>query len=88
VLHSLLLTARSRGGGEVIVLHIFETEGTLSIPDMALWNYVGKKSWEAELSSWRIEMDADPRVPHERHLDHFVHVANGCEEPEKTACGR
>ena len=59
------------------------THGSLSLPDLALWNYPGERSWYAEL------MRSQSFVRHEdaytRQLQHFKAVIEGLEPPLCTA---
>ncbi|KAK1762428.1 NAD(P)-binding protein [Phialemonium atrogriseum] len=63
---------------------IFGTDATLSVPDMTRWSYDGcaVKSWEGEMTSQRLEVDAG--VAFERQLAHFVGVIRDREEPRCT----
>jgi len=55
------------------------THGSLSLPDLALWNYRGERSWHAELTQERTPVHkADP---YQRQLQHFKAVVEGHEAP-------
>jgi predicted dehydrogenase len=59
------------------------THGSLSLPDLALWNYPGERSWYAELTksqSFVHQGDA-----YTRQLQHFKAVIEGREPPLCTA---
>lgn len=78
----LMPRARRESGEEIDVYRIFGTQGTLSVPDMTLWNYgEGPSSWTNEIRSRKLDLDDDPRVPFDRQLDHFVNVVRGTEAP-------
>lgn len=63
---------------------IFGTDATLSVPDMTMWSYKGKKqkSWHEELV--RETVPVSDGVPFELQLEHFVKVIQGKEEPSCT----
>jgi predicted dehydrogenase len=55
------------------------THGALSLPDLALWNYQGERSWYAEMTrsqSYVHQVDA-----YTRQLQHFKAVIEGREQP-------
>ncbi|MCX7250241.1 MAG: Gfo/Idh/MocA family oxidoreductase [Burkholderiales bacterium] len=53
------------------------TQGSLSLPDLALWNYRGERSWHAELS--REQTMVHLADPYARQLEHFAGVIEGRE---------
>jgi predicted dehydrogenase len=59
------------------------TEGSLSLPDLALWTYRGERSWHAELSCERTPVHAAD--PYLRQLLHFRAVARGEDPPACSA---
>jgi len=55
------------------------THGSLSLPDLALWNYRGERSWHAELTLEQTMVHkADP---YSWQLQHFAAVIDGREAP-------
>jgi predicted dehydrogenase len=55
------------------------THGSLSLPDLALWNYRGERSWHAELTKEQtVVHQADP---YSRQLQHFKAVIERTEAP-------
>ncbi len=55
------------------------THGSLSLPDLALWNYRGERSWHAELTQEKtVVHQADPYT---RQLQHFRAVIEGQDAP-------
>lgn len=58
---------------------ILGTHGSLSLPDLGLWQYRGERSWHAELSheETRVHL-ADPYT---RQLEHFAAVIAGQAQP-------
>lgn len=64
---------------DVVSHQILGTHGSLSLPDLGLWQYRGERSWHAELSheETRVHM-ADPYT---RQLEHFADVIAGRVEP-------
>ncbi len=55
------------------------THGSLSLPDLSLWNYRGERSWHAEMTQEKTFVhQADP---YERQLQHFKAVIDGSEAP-------
>lgn len=58
---------------------IMGTHGSLSLPDLELWNYRGDRSWHAELTQEKTFVHkADPYT---RQLEHFAAVIAGQETP-------
>ena len=55
------------------------THGSLSLPDLALWNYRGDRSWHAELT--REQTVLHQADPYTRQLQHFKAVIDGTEAP-------
>lgn len=64
---------------DVLSHQIMGTHGSLSLPDLGLWQYRGERSWHAELAheERRVHM-ADPYT---RQLEHFAAVARRNAEP-------
>ena len=59
------------------------TQGSLSIPDLQLWNYRGERSWYAELTQEKTFVHvADPYT---LQLQHFKAVIEGTEAPLSSA---
>ena len=54
------------------------TQGSLSLPDLALWNYRGERSWHAELT--REQSMVHLADPYQRQLEHFAAVIDGREQ--------
>ncbi|WP_137896830.1 Gfo/Idh/MocA family oxidoreductase [Ramlibacter sp. 2FC] len=55
------------------------TQGSLSLPDLALWHYRGERSWHAELT---LEQTAVHKAdPYTQQLQHFQAVIEGREAP-------
>ena len=55
------------------------THGSLSLPDLALWNYRGDRSWHAEMTLEKTFVHkADA---YSRQLQHFAAVIEGRETP-------
>ena len=55
------------------------TEGSLALPQMHLWKYVGKKGWYAPLYRETLKVGkVDPQV---RQMQHFCRVIRGEEAP-------
>ncbi|NVO04600.1 MAG: Gfo/Idh/MocA family oxidoreductase [Rhodoferax sp.] len=55
------------------------TQGSLSLPDLALWSYQGERSWHAEISLEQTPVHkADPYTA---QLQHFAAVIAGTEAP-------
>ena len=55
------------------------THGSLSLPDLALWNYRGERSWHAEIT--REQTFVHKADPYTRQLAHFKAVIEGTEAP-------
>lgn len=55
------------------------TQGSLSLPDLSLWNYRGERHWHAELVREQAMVHAQD--PYERQLQHLRGVAEGRETP-------
>jgi predicted dehydrogenase len=55
------------------------TQGSLSLPDLALWNYRGERSWHAELT--REQTMVHLADPYTLQLEHFAGVIEGREAP-------
>lgn len=55
------------------------THGSLSLPDLALWNYRGERSWHAELT--REQTMVHQADPYTGQLQHFKAVIDGTEAP-------
>ena len=55
------------------------THGSLSLPDLALWNYRGERSWHAELT--REQTVVHKGDPYTGQLLHFADVIEGREAP-------
>jgi predicted dehydrogenase len=62
---------------------IMGTQGSLSLPDLALWHYQGERHWHAELSREQTMVHA--ANPYERQLLHFAAVIAGEQAPLCTA---
>jgi len=58
---------------------IMGTHGSLSLPDLGLWQYRGERSWHAELS--HEETRVHVADPYTRQLEHFADVIAGQAEP-------
>ena len=58
---------------------IMGTHGSLSLPDLGLWQYRGERSWHAELS--HEETRVHVADPYTRQLEHFAAVIAGQAEP-------
>lgn len=55
------------------------THGSISLPDLALWNYRGERSWHAEITQEKtVVHKADPYTG---QLQHFAAVIDGKEAP-------
>ncbi|MBK7657518.1 MAG: Gfo/Idh/MocA family oxidoreductase [Betaproteobacteria bacterium] len=54
------------------------TQGSLSLPDLALWSYAGERSWHAEIT--REERNVHKADPYTQQLLHFAAVI-ACAEP-------
>lgn len=62
---------------------VFGSEGTLSVPDMTLWDYGDRdNSWGSELSSTKLSVP-DMRIPFEEQIAHFLRVIG---EGEQASC--
>jgi predicted dehydrogenase len=59
------------------------THGSLSLPDLALWNYRGERSWHAEFT--REQTMVHVADPYTRQLAHFAAVAERRAAPLCTA---
>ena len=59
------------------------THGSLSLPDLALWNYPGERSWYAEMT--RSQSYVHQGDAYTRQLQHFNAVIEGREQPLCTA---
>jgi predicted dehydrogenase len=59
---------------------IFGSEGSLSVPDMTLWSYNGKRSWTEKIKSEILEAP-EMNIPFELQIEHFVKVIRGEERP-------
>ena len=59
------------------------THGSLSLPDLALWNYPGERSWYAEMT--RSQSYVHQGDAYTRQLQHFKAVIEGREQPLCTA---
>lgn len=58
----------------------FGSEGSLSVPDMTLWEYGETgNSWTKELSSTKLDIP-DMKIPFEAQIEHFMKVIKG-EDP-------
>ncbi len=55
------------------------THGSLSLPDLALWNYPGERSWHAEMT--RSQSCVHQGDAYTRQLQHFNAVIEGREQP-------
>jgi predicted dehydrogenase len=55
------------------------THGSLSLPDLALWNYRGERGWHEEMT--REMTPVHQADPYERQLQHFKAVIDGSEAP-------
>ncbi len=55
------------------------THGSLSLPDLSLWHYLGERSWHAELT--REQTQVHQADPYTRQLLHFAAVIEGREAP-------
>ncbi|MDR3451465.1 MAG: Gfo/Idh/MocA family oxidoreductase [Rhodoferax sp.] len=55
------------------------TQGSLSLPDLALWNYRGERHWHAEMT--REQTAGHQGDPYECQLQHFKAVIDGSETP-------
>ncbi|MBB3178657.1 Gfo/Idh/MocA family protein [Variovorax sp. Sphag1AA] len=53
------------------------THGSLSLPDLALWQYPGERGWHEELT--REQSVVHQRDPYERQLAHFADLIEGRE---------
>ena len=58
---------------------IMGTHGSLSLPDLGLWQYRGERSWHAELA--HEERRVHVADPYTRQLEHFAAVIAGQTEP-------
>jgi len=64
---------------DVVSHQIMGTHGSLSLPDLGLWQYRGERSWHAELSHEETRVHiADPYT---RQLEHFADVIAGQAQP-------
>ncbi|KAF9874588.1 quinate utilization oxidoreductase [Colletotrichum karsti] len=61
---------------------VFGANGTLSVPDMALWTYEDKKSWHSNMATHTI--DVGKGVPFEMQLSHFCQYIRGEVAPSCT----
>lgn len=62
---------------------VFGSEGSLSVPDMTLWEYKeAENSWMTELSSTKLEVP-NMKIPFEAQLEHFLKVIRG---EESASC--
>ena len=68
---------------EVVSHQIMGTHGSLSLPDLGLWQYRGERSWHAELSheETRVHIHNAGADPYTRQLEHFANVIAGQAEP-------
>jgi predicted dehydrogenase len=64
---------------DVVSHQIMGTLGSLSLPDLGLWQYQGERSWHAELS--HEESRVHTADPYTRQLEHFANVIAGQAEP-------
>ena len=64
---------------DVVSHQILGTHGSLSLPDLGLWQYRGERSWHAELS--HEETRVHVADPYTRQLEHFAAVIAGQAEP-------
>ncbi len=64
---------------DVVSHQILGTHGSLSLPDLGLWQYRGERSWHAELS--HEETRVHGADPYTRQLEHFAAVCAGQAEP-------
>lgn len=64
---------------DVVSHQILGTHGSLSLPDLGLWQYRGERSWHAELS--HEETRVHVADPYTRQLEHFAAVISGKAEP-------
>lgn len=64
---------------DVISHQIMGTHGSLSLPDLGLWQYRGERSWHAELS--HEESRVHVADPYTRQLEHFAAVIAGQADP-------
>lgn len=62
------------------VYRIFGSEKSLSVPDMTLWSYDGKRSWTEKIGSETLEVP-DMDIPFALQIEHFVKVIRGEEKP-------
>jgi predicted dehydrogenase len=61
----------------------FGSEGSLSVPDMTLWEYrEGENSWTTELTSTNLEVP-EMKIPFEAQVEHFLKVIRG---EESASC--
>lgn len=58
---------------------IVGTEGSLSLPDLALWHYTGERHWHAEMT--RAQTTVHAADPYALQLSHFAAVIEGREAP-------
>ena len=67
------------------VYRIFGTEGTLSVPDMVLSTYEGRKAgWDQTMNVRKVEVENMQVAPFDSQLDHFVKVCRGEAKPSCT----
>ncbi len=64
---------------DVVSHQILGTHGSLSLPDLGLWQYRGERSWHAELS--HEETRVHVADPYTRQLEHFAAVISGQATP-------
>lgn len=64
---------------DVVSHQIMGTHGSLSLPDLGLWQYRGERSWHAELA--HEESRVHVADPYTRQLEHFAAVIAGQAEP-------
>ena len=64
---------------DVVSHQIMGTHGSLSLPDLGLWQYRGERSWHAELS--HEESRVHGADPYTRQLVHFAQVTAGQAQP-------
>jgi predicted dehydrogenase len=64
---------------DVVSHQILGTHGSLSLPDLGLWQYRGERSWHAELTHEEARVHAAD--PYTRQLEHFAAVIAGQAEP-------
>ncbi len=68
---------------DVVSHQIMGTHGSLSLPDLGLWQYRGERSWHAELSheETRVHTHSAGADAYTRQLQHFAVLIAGQTEP-------